>query len=369
MQQPNDPDLAVVSFEGTNNYPSAELANSDPVRIGEEIYVYGYPGYLNDSITEILAEPQFSRGYITSRSKLSKPLRGYGLGYSAVTWKGMSGGPVFDANGRVVGIHGEARMDGREIHQPEKGKLVQQPSFAVVETGFNLAIPINTFIVAARAEPAFSGLTVSNTPTTGKQANLADPQKAEDFYVRGLTRTEQGDRQGAIEDYTQALALNPKNADTYFSRGLVRYDLGDYKGAIEDFTQVIRLNPKLLAAYAAYNNRAFPRLYLDDYKGAVEDFTQVIRLKPKSASAYKNRGVLRAILGDRQGAIEDFTQAIRLDPRDASAYKNRGLVRANLGDRQGTLKDLREAARLFLEQKDMDSYNALLGAIKKLQSN
>ena len=228
MQQPNDPDLAVVSFEGTNNYPSAELANSDPVRIGEEIYVYGYPGYLNDSITEILAEPQFSRGYITSRSKLSKPLRGYGLGYSAVTWKGMSGGPVFDANGRVVGIHGEARMDGREIHQPEKGKLVQQPSFAVVETGFNLAIPINTFIVAARAEPAFSGLTVSNTPTTGKQANLADPQKAEDFYVRGLTRTEQGDRQGAIEDYTLSLALNPKNADTYFSRGLVRYDLGDY---------------------------------------------------------------------------------------------------------------------------------------------
>ena len=74
-------------------------------------------------------------------------------------------------------------------------------------------------------------------------------------------------------------------------------------------------------------------------------------------------------LDDYKGAIEDFTQAIRLDPRDASAYKNRGVLRANLGDRQGTLKDLREAARLFLEQKDMDSYNALLGAIKKLQSN
>ncbi len=84
MQQTNDPDLAVVSFEGTDNYPSAELANSDPVRIGAEIYVYGYPGYLNND-SEILAEPQFSRGHITSPSKLSKPPSGYGLGYSAVT--------------------------------------------------------------------------------------------------------------------------------------------------------------------------------------------------------------------------------------------------------------------------------------------
>ncbi|MCY7275321.1 MAG: tetratricopeptide repeat protein, partial [Phormidesmis sp. CAN_BIN44] len=71
----------------------------------------------------------------------------------------------------------------------------------------------------------------------------------------------------------------------------------------------------------------------------------------------------------KQGAIEDCTQAIRLDPKDAAAYSNRGLVRADLGDKRGAIEDYQEAARLFLEQKDMDSYNALLGVIKALQSN
>ncbi len=278
----------------------------------------------------------------------------------------MSGGPVFDADGRVVGVHGQARLDKREIYQPEKSKLTELSAFAVVETGFNLAIPINTFIVAARMEPTFSGLTVSNAPSTGKQANLVAPQTAEDFYVRGLTRAEQGDNQGAVKAFDQALALNPKNADAYFNRGVERFSLGDKQGAIEDYTQAIRLDPKFAMAYS---NRGTVRADLGDKQGAIEDFAQAIRLDPKFASAYYNRGKMRADLGDKQGAIEDYSQAIRLGPKFALAYANRGIVRSELNDKRGAIEDFREEAGLYLEQKDMDTYNALLGAIKKLQSN
>ena len=55
-----------------------------------------------------------------------------------------------------------------------------------------------------------------------------------DYNRIGLARSESGDYQGAIDDYTQALNLNPGDEISYIRRGYARLQLGDYQGAIDD---------------------------------------------------------------------------------------------------------------------------------------
>jgi len=52
---------------------------------------------------------------------------------------------------------------------------------------------------------------------------------------RGMARIQLGDKQGALEDLTQALQIAPGNADIYRKRGGVYMILGKERQAQEDF--------------------------------------------------------------------------------------------------------------------------------------
>jgi len=75
---------------------------------------------------------------------------------------------------------------------------------------------------------------------------LINPNDALAYGNRGITRSELGDKQGAIDDYTQAIKINPNYADAYYNRGNTHSELGNKQGAIDDYTQAIKINPYLL---------------------------------------------------------------------------------------------------------------------------
>jgi tetratricopeptide (TPR) repeat protein len=62
-------------------------------------------------------------------------------------------------------------------------------------------------------------------------------------YNRGVDKSDLGDKQGAIDDYTLAINLNPNDDKAYNNRGIAKSDLGDDRGAIDDYTLAIDLNP------------------------------------------------------------------------------------------------------------------------------
>jgi tetratricopeptide (TPR) repeat protein len=43
------------------------------------------------------------------------------------------------------------------------------------------------------------------------------------------------DKQGAIGDYSQALAINPQHAKAYYDCGIAKSDLGDKQDACSDY--------------------------------------------------------------------------------------------------------------------------------------
>jgi len=130
-------DLAVFQFSSSQTYRVAKLAASAQLREGSPVYVAGYPKP-GQGIREYFY--RFTSGIIAGRP--TRPLEGgYALVYENTTRVGMSGGPVLDAEGRVVGIHGKG--------EGEPG-LHESGAAGFNKIGFNWGIPIETFIDLAK---------------------------------------------------------------------------------------------------------------------------------------------------------------------------------------------------------------------------
>lgn len=122
-------DLAVVSFDSDRDYMVASLGNNDDLNTGDNVYISGWPDPEKEKDPRTgkcrgrVARRQWRLVSSTVVAKIEN-LRetefgwGYGIFYLDKTQPGMAGGPVFDANGRVVSIHG--RGSG------EKQNLVRQ---------------------------------------------------------------------------------------------------------------------------------------------------------------------------------------------------------------------------------------------------
>ncbi|MTJ34967.1 tetratricopeptide repeat-containing serine protease family protein, partial [Dolichospermum sp. UHCC 0260] len=318
-------DLATFQFTSSNNYAVAKIGNSDQSPEGTIAYVAGFPKAKAASISSSIYN--FTDGKITANA--SRPLKdGYALVYSNITLPGMSGGPVFNEQGELIGVHGKGDESEAEIATSKINLEV-----AYVKSGFNLGIPINTFLrLSAKSE-----VDVGVTPPPER---VSTAPKADDFFILAADKYAKGDKQGAIADYTQAIKMNPNLAELYNNRGAARYDLGDRQGAIADLNQALNINPNFAEVY---KNRGVARAKLGDRQGAIADYNQALSINPNFANAYKNRGVARYELGDREGAIADYSQALNINPNFAEAYSNRGVTRSDSGDRQGAIADYNQA--------------------------
>lgn len=169
------------------------------------------------------------------------------------------------------------------------------------------------------------------------------------YFYRGVARDDLEDLDGAIADYSEAIALDPKRASVYFNRGSDWYNKGDDERAIADFNIAISLEP---SAGDAYASRGWAFLRRGKVDAAILDFQQAIEAEPRSNRGHTGLGAAWAKKGEREKSIAEYGEAIRLDPADLIALVNRGIARAARGEFDSAIADYDAAIRADPQSAD-----------------
>ena len=106
--------------------------------------------------------------------------------------------------------------------------------------------------------------------------------KAKVFCARAALRDRAGDEAGALDDYSDCVALDKKNAKALDRRGELRLKSGKVSSAIDDFYKAIALDIRFAAAYA---DRAQAYERQGDLGFAAEDYRRACDLGAKAACA------------------------------------------------------------------------------------
>jgi serine protease Do len=150
VQKISGVDLAIVKFTSEKSYQVAKIGTAKTSE-GQDVYVSGWPtnGAVGDAAGGELIR-QFTSGSISGY--LPKSLNGYSMIYTNVTRSGMSGCPVLDTAGRLVGIHGLGdKEDARQLMESGLSQEAAIGLAAKIKPGFNYAIPISVFLQKSKS--------------------------------------------------------------------------------------------------------------------------------------------------------------------------------------------------------------------------
>ena len=200
-------DLAKITFQSSNTYSIARQGDASTVSSGGRIFVAGFP---LPSTAVPVSIYRFLAGQVIANALGSNIPKGYELLYDNLTLPGMSGGPVLNSEGQLVGIHGQGEIDIQRTEQEG----------VAVKTGTNQAIPINYW-------HENTGMNANNyvnkiDSMLAKAMHLADIKGPTGGGTMSYTFPFNGYEDEIIELTSSVIEIDPKNLLAYNLRALAR---------------------------------------------------------------------------------------------------------------------------------------------------
>ena len=397
-------DLAVIQFTSEEDYQVATLANYSLDSQDEVVFVTGWPNRLrsNDlqgrkfSVGFSLPEGGSGNATLDHRS-LSE---GQELIYTNLTEKGMSGGAVLDANGRLIGVH--TAIESVEGDRPspilQKGQDERQ-----LDIGYSLGVPIRTFLGLMKSDNSQLNWQIETSPPI----QLTPPQK-DSIVSQSLVLTKPDNTadevdwlnygnklwralrfEQAQQAFEKSIDLNPSFFEAWYGHGLALKSQGELEKAVSSFQKVVEARPynvnKITRWYnfAFYSNRqkAIGFAQLLQLQKSLSALNQAIAMRPDDFTLYYNQAETLALLGkygealnainksiqfsqgqnpypylkkaevmrsllifDNNRIIENYTKAIQIQPSLALAHALRGVSSST--NYAGAIQDINRAIEL-----------------------
>jgi tetratricopeptide (TPR) repeat protein len=374
-------DLALVKFSSQQNYPVAKISGFNyrlyegrdyehqlQAKSSDRQYVFvtGFPQTTNKKV--------FNPGILfdNSASAISQPnianpqdnFGGYDLVYTNLTYTGMSGGGVFDTQGRLVGIHG--RADGRNIGKEDEviRKYLNEvgEEEVKIKVGLSLGIPIQSFLTWAVNNQVNNYLQVETSqPPILSQAStdswqpplsVTDPNNPYHWLEKGNQLWRVGKAAEARGAYTKAIQLRSDLYLAWFAKGFAAGFDGQYQEALEACDRAISLNvAPTIIKYESYRCKAGALQQLQQVKPALDTLSQALAINDQNSADWMLQGELRYALKQYQEALTSFNSAVALRQSQQLTpspllYNNRALVRLQLQDYDLALEDIARAIAL-----------------------
>lgn len=347
-------DIALARFRGPDGMKVAEVSSED-ITMGENAEVFGYPINASKKLTH-------KKGEIVANAKVGVE-EGYQLLYRIETNPGMSGGPVVDKFGNVVGVHGRGELNERVLDRTGN----------IVKTGVNYGVPAKYLLLAL----------------LGKDARYKDdePISLEDYYAKTSrlwrSKKDHGGEYGiklasrlisltndkfllmwaysyrrdmyqAMHQYSNALADNA-SAYSFAESAEMQYLLSrdecnlhwalrNYVHAVKCWDGVIMTRPLESASYAL---RGFAWSMLREWQKALGDFERALAKDPNNTDYLITASRMNWLLANYDQSMRYANKAISLDPVNTEAIMQRALVFESIKNYPEAIKDLSRATQIL----------------------
>jgi tetratricopeptide (TPR) repeat protein len=174
-----------------------------------------------------------------------------------------------------------------------------------------------------------------------------DPDHPSEIYHRrGVSKAAMEETEGAIEDFSEALELDADNVGALVDRGLAHYDQDNPQAALEDYDRALEATDDETLLAKVYANRGVARFAMGQSQDAMEDFERAMDRDDTSPAPYLNRAKVRRANRDVAGAMDDYDRALEVDPECADAYAARGFLKLQQEEPEDAIEDLSEAIEL-----------------------
>jgi Flp pilus assembly protein TadD len=277
-----------------------QVRTSATLAVGERVFALGAPEGLELTMSEGLVSGlrDYENGHLIQTSAPISP--------------GSSGGGLFDAQGRLVGITTFFLKEGQNLNFALPGEWLQALTSYPVLPSENNKI----------ASPAFQALSL---------------------YQLGNQMLDAGEYEKAIPTFREVIRLKPDSAEAWNELGIAYDRLHQYDKSIAAFEEAIRLKPDYAIAWydlgSSYEG-------LHQYDKELHAYEESIRLKPDFAEVWSNLGGVYDRLHQSDKAISAFQEAIRLKPGLAQAWNELGVTYAGLHQSDKSISAFEEAIRL-----------------------
>lgn len=180
--------------------------------------------------------------------------------------------------------------------------------------------------------------------------DYSDPATA--YYLMGLSHYGLDLFRYALNEFTSAIEFDDENPEYFYWRGLTRTQIGESQQAIDDLLYAVDLGYTELSY--AYFFLANEYNHIEDYNNALYYYGKSITKSEDDCEAsdcwidFNNRGAVYYQLGDYEAAIKDYTRAIQVHPDEYPlALSNRGDAYNAKGDYNLALSDWNTMIQLY----------------------
>ncbi|MCH2247810.1 MAG: trypsin-like peptidase domain-containing protein [Crocosphaera sp.] len=360
-------DLALMEFTSDENYQIAKLGDYNLESQDRVAFVTGWPsGYRSNdrrgrrfSVGFVLAGGSSGQNTLNANS-LSQ---GKELIYTNITERGMSGGPVFDTKGHLIGIHAAAEAVEGDKPNPILEKARDERK---LNLGYSLGVPLRTFLTLIKKEdeklnlqkedkklnlqietslplklsPAQQDKIVTYDLAEDKKLNLQietslppklSPAQQDKIVSESLALEIPSDNadevdwlnygnklwrslrfQEAQQAFEKAIDIDPTFYEAWYAHGLALKNQGEFNKAVSSFEKVIEFDSKL-------NN-------INDSPKKRNS-----RLYRFALYAYRQQALCFDALLEPQKSLAALNQAIKKDENDFTLYYHQALIFAALG--------------------------------------